>query len=284
MRKFRFPKSLLTMIVVILIVQLACGLNDLTGGGTNYEATEDALEETQDAIEDAERDATRTQKALDKEEEDKPEPTEPPDEPSEEPSDEPSEEPVIEPPSSSGSYYTDFSDFDTAWEYFVAYTSTGYSIRVQGDGLYVKIPEKNDFFYAFYEFYHTDVVIGLNASLVGGTNYTYITVICRSSDQGQYEFILDTGGFWQIGKWDFVADEYSRLGYGGTAKIKVGKHANLITAICIGPELIMEINGEEVGRAVDYAFDSGIIGIAVSTYDYPTAEVMFYELAAEVIE
>lgn len=174
------------------------------------------------------------------------------------------------------------TNFDSIadWE-VVAKNQDGYTADIRGDGLYIEVPLEYDFWYAYpplgnaYE----DVRIEADVELVGGTNYTYITVTCRSSEVGEYVFFMDTGGYWQIGKYVFGDNSsYEKLGEGGSTKIKVAKHPNHITAICKGTTLTMLVNNNEVGSVEDAHLTSGIVGVGVETFDYPLSQVMFHNL------
>lgn len=175
------------------------------------------------------------------------------------------------------------TSFDTIddWEVLTDNEEISYTTEIRGDGLYVEVPETYDFWYAYAPLgtAYEDVRVEADVELVGGTNYTYITLTCRSSDQGEYVFFMDTGGYWQIGKYIFGDESsYERLGEGGSTKIKVAKHPNHITAICKGTKLTMLVNNNEVGSVEDSHLTSGLVGIGVETFDYPTSQVMFHNL------
>lgn len=194
-------------------------------------------------------------------------------------------EPTATPVPQSGDllYETTFDDLDN-WEMVARDTSASYEYEARSDGLYVKVPDRNDYLYAYYDlgFEIDDVRLEANVELVGGNNYTYITLICRSSDKGEYVFFLDTGGYWQIGKYDFETEKYEQLEYGGSNRIQVAKHPNHMSVICEGNELTFLINGYKVGSATDNQFSEGEVGIGVETFDYPLTEVVFHNLEVYV--
>lgn len=175
-------------------------------------------------------------------------------------------------------FQTDFPNIDD-WE-VIAKNQDGYNVQLRGNGLYVEVPKDFDFWYAYAPIMsYEDVRIEADVQLVGGTNYTYITLTCRSSEAGEYVFFMDTGGYWQIGKYVFGDNStYERLAEGGSNKIKVAKNPNHIAAVCKGAKLTMYINGSEVGSVEDAHLSSGIVGVGVETFDYPLAQVMFHNL------
>jgi len=180
-------------------------------------------------------------------------------------------------------YETTFNDFNK-WEIVTFGNMAEYIYEVRSNGLYVKVPDKNDYWFAYYDVgkSNSDVRIEMDAELVGDNNYTYISIICRSSEKGEYIFTLDTGGYWQIGIYNYKKDDYEQLDYGESTRIKVAKHPNHITAICEGDELTLKINDYDISSVRDAEFTDGEIGIAVETFDYPLTEVIFHKLEVYV--
>jgi len=180
-------------------------------------------------------------------------------------------------------YRTTFNDFND-WEIYTKGDQSKYSNEAGPDGLYVNVPDDNDYWSAYYDLGDgmNDVRLEADTELVGGSNYTYISLYCRSSDAGEYIFSLDTGGYWEIGKSDFVNDSYKQLGYGGSVHIKVAQNPNHISAICEGDQLTFFINDTEIASVQDSDYTDGSIGIGVDTFDYPLAEVVFHNLEAYV--
>lgn len=177
-------------------------------------------------------------------------------------------------------FETTFPGIDD-WEIITLSDVANYNTEIHGDGLYVEVPDANDYWYAYppMEIDYDDVRIEADVELVGGTNYTYITLTCRSSQDGEYVFFMDTGGYWQIGKYVYGdSSRYENLVDGSSTKIKVAKNPNHITAVCKGSTLTMSVNGEKVGSVEDSHFTSGIVGIGVETFDLPLSQVMFHKL------
>ena len=203
----------------------------------------------------------------------------------------PANTPAPEPTTTSASaqsgdllFETTFSDFDS-WEVITNNDASIYKNDARSNGLYVEVPEEYDFWYAYAVMNedYDNVRMEADVELVGGTNYTYIALTCRSTEDGEYVFFLDTGGYWQIGVYDFNSDStYESLADGASNDIKVAKNPNHMTAVCNGSTLTMFINGNRVGSVEDSRFTSGIIGIGVETFDLPLSQVMFYNLEVYV--
>ena len=195
----------------------------------------------------------------------------------------PTPEPTPKLPSGEVIYQTDFRDFSN-WVLYTKNDETDYEFEYREGGLFVQVPLEDDYLYAYYDIGKdsSDVRIEAEVELVGGSDYTMISLACRSSNDGEYDFYIDTEGYWGIGKYDFVEDDYEEFIYSGSKTINVSKAKNNITVICEGDTLSMIINGTKVGEVQDKQFDSGEIGIGVETFDEPLAEVMFYLLKVSV--
>ncbi len=200
----------------------------------------------------------------------------------EEPTSTPIPEPTSPPVLQSGDliFQTNFNDI-SEWQPVTKNDEASYTTELRGDGLYVEVPSKNDSWYSYapLDMNYSDVRIEADVELVGGTNYTYITLTCRSSDAGEYVFFLDTGGYWQIGKWTY-GDEtsYQQLAYSASTEIKNGKNANHMTVICKANNLALLINGKQVENVQDWQLTEGLVGIGVETVDNPLSQVMFHNL------
>lgn len=207
------------------------------------------------------------------------------------PSSTPTEEPTATftpteyiPSSGDRIFSTDFSALEN-WSIEKAYEEqVGYEIEIQSDGLFIVVPEANDGIWLYYDSQPelSDVRIKADVELVGGTNYTYIELMCRSTEVGEYIFFLDTGGYWQIGKYTSSYEEYEQLAYGGSTAINLAKASNKIEVECSENNLTFFINGEEEGKVQDDEFTTGSVGIGVETFDYPDAQVMFKGLEVVV--
>jgi len=173
-------------------------------------------------------------------------------------------------------YSSDFSDTDV-WKMYTKNATSLYTVQSRTIGLYINIPAANDWVALYHDLGSTDnrdVQIESDVELIGGTNYTYFDLICRSSNSGEYEFILDAGGFWQIGK--LIGSNYTRLAGGGSSAINVAKSKNHLTAICQGNTLTMLINNTVVGAATDDTLTDGEVGVQLETFDNPVSQAYFH--------
>ncbi len=202
-------------------------------------------------------------------------------EPTAEPTNTPIPEPTATPKPQPGDliYKTTFDDIGD-WEIKAKDTLAGYKSESRSDGLYVQVPEDYDFWIAYYNNLNDgDVRMEADVEKTSGTNFTYIDLYCRATEDGMYVFQLDTGGYWHIGKYDFNADQtFTQLASGASNNIRVGNNPNHMTAVCKGDELTFTINGELIDSVQDSQFTNGSIGVGAETFDIPLAEFMFHEL------
>ena len=113
-----------------------------------------------------------------------------------------------------------------------------------------------------------------------GNNANGVSLICRYSDIGWYEFVVSNSGVYSILAVDnqgIVNQGYNEIASGGSSKIKAGRQTNVYTAICNGNELSLIINQSEVWTLTDakFQFAEGKIGIAVSSPEKLPVKVEF---------
>jgi hypothetical protein len=100
-----------------------------------------------------------------------------------------------------------------------------------------------------------------------GANSNGVSLICRYSDAGWYEFLVSNGGTYAIYAYDGESRFYHELATGGASVINTGLATNVYTAICKGSELTLMVNGKVVTTTSDkrFNFTDGLIGLAVSS-------------------
>jgi hypothetical protein len=97
-----------------------------------------------------------------------------------------------------------------------------------------------------------------------GVNTNNISLVCRSTDYGWYEFIATSGGYYSIMR--YYEDGNEQLAYGGIKSIKFGdKKKNVFTAICDNKTLTYIVNDVEIKSVKDEEImDEGFVGFNVS--------------------
>ena len=103
-----------------------------------------------------------------------------------------------------------------------------------------------------------------------GNNANGVSLVCRYSDSGWYEFSVSNAQLYTIYAYDSVGSVqpgYFEMAAGGSPAVTAGHTTNVYTAICNGDELTLLINDTVVNTITDtrYNFTEGKIGIGVSS-------------------
>lgn len=192
----------------------------------------------------------------------------------------PTEVPPTEAPSAM-EFFTEEFDVNDNWTYFVVdgdssaitdvdnpkmqlHTENSFlTFDLGGEGLWV---------YVTYDpFQYEDVRI--DARVVNrGVNTNNVSLICRYTESGWYEFNVANNGLYWIYAAQVSSDSkvsYGLVYNGGSNKIKSGRETNEYTAICNGRTLSLFINGAEARTVTEnkYGLTSGNVGISVSSFD-----------------
>jgi S1-C subfamily serine protease len=186
--------------------------------------------------------------------------------------------------SSSGDFFlaTDFDDAEN-WYTFAVPESDDYDASLDNGTMYIEVGGENSTVYALYDMdlAPSDVRIDAGVETVAGPNRNNISVVCRATVDGWYEFSLNSGGYWYI--WKYENGEYTQLANGASTAINLQKRKNEMIATCIGTDLSLYANGEELGSVSDNRFKGGgQVGVSVSTFDIAGAGVEFDWFTASV--
>lgn len=187
-------------------------------------------------------------------------------------------------------FYTEEFDAETnTWNYLVVNGSKRQvvngivglmSARALGGLLIFDLQGQGAWVYVTYEPYtYTDVRLDVK---VGnrGTNNNNVSLICRKSDAGWYQFDIASNGLYQIffGKIIVGVVEYTIIAEGGSTKIKTGLAENEYGILCQANILALYINGTESRRLEEKKFllPEGKVGISVSSFRDVPVTVDFY--------
>jgi hypothetical protein len=232
-------------IALLFAVTVACGGS--TGGNddqaANLAATQQSLEATQAAL--ANQPAPTQAPAA----------TEAPAEPAAE------EAPAF--------YTEEFDEVNDLWTYFLmSGEDEDLSIVTEGGEMVFDIQEEQVYAYLTYDaYFYEDVRIDTSVRNLGANNNN-ISLICRETEDGWYEFNISSGQQYSILRYDSSTSSYELIYNGGSAAINAGKVVNEYTAICDGDTLTLIINGVEV-RSVEHdnRYPEGRVGISVSSFE-----------------
>jgi len=155
---------------------------------------------------------------------------------------------------------------------------SGLSLGIDDGRLVFDITSKQLYVYMTYEPYEYENVTVETYVENRGTNDNNISLICRSSDEGWYEFNIANNGLYNILAATYnAAGEvvYNFMADGGSNKIKSGKDVNTYKIICKERTLTLYINGFETRVHTDNQFvlRDGKVGISVSSFNDLPAKV-----------
>lgn len=176
---------------------------------------------------------------------------------------------------------TEFDDTEN-WYTFAVPDTDKYEASYQNSRVYIQVDAADTTAYMVYnEFVPADVRVDTVVETVFGTNRNNISLLCRASDQGWYEFSMNSGGYWYI--WKYDNESYTELARGASKAINMQKAQNELTATCIGTELSFYVNQTKMGSVKDNRFkDAGQVGVSVSTFDIPGVGIEFDWFVASV--
>jgi hypothetical protein len=178
-------------------------------------------------------------------------------------------------------YATDFDDLNDWTTIFALPETDNYTTEIRDGTLYIEVATRDTTVYVFNDLIdQADVQIDAAVETVAGPNRNNISLICRATADGWYEFSMNSGGLWWI--WRYDDDGFTALAQGGSTAINMQKAKNTLTAVCAGEALILYVNDEEVGSVTDDRFDSGFIGVSVSTFNIQGAGVEFDALSVSL--
>jgi hypothetical protein len=170
-------------------------------------------------------------------------------------------------PAAQGFYTEEFDRNIDTWMFFKkSGKESEFSQVIDKGKLVVHISPKQDEPQAYLinsAFNYTDVQLEVVVTN-NGNNANGVSLVCRYSDSGWYEFIISNDQTYSI----FVfspGGEVLQGGTAGTKKILSGKAKNVYTATCKGDELSLTVNGTPIETIkIKYDFPEGKIGIGFS--------------------
>jgi hypothetical protein len=176
---------------------------------------------------------------------------------------------------------TEFDDTE-GWYTFSVPDDVSFTAEEDTSLVYIQVDDMHSTVYMVYDLeLPVDVQIDAAVETVAGPNRNNISLVCRATADGWYEFSMNSGGYWYI--WKYDDGEYTELTRGASNAINLQKNNNELTATCIGKELTFYVNSTEMGSVFDNRFKGGgQVGVSVSTFDIPGAGVEFDWLVASV--
>jgi len=186
-----------------------------------------------------------------------------------------------EPASQSEQFFTDEFNSEGNWKYFLINGSNStiareddpkMSVAIANSLLTFDLNAEGLWVYDLYQPFEYDNVKLETRVINRGVNNNNVSLICRYTESGWYEFNIANNGLYTILAASVNANGkvvYNLIFNGGSTAIKSGKETNEYTAICNGRELSLFINGKEARTVTDNKFvlTSGKVGVSVSSFN-----------------
>lgn len=191
------------------------------------------------------------------------------------------------PASRAQSFYTEeFDHDDLAWTFHIESGQENDFERRFNDGkLVIHIPAEQTDAPSAYLINESIIYDDVKMEVVTtntGNSQNGVSLICRYSDDGWYEFWISNGGNYAIyafGPGGEIRKSGHVLEKGGSPLIHTGQATNVYTATCKGKELSLEINGTlEITTPARYDLTEGNIGIGFSSPQNLPIDVEFESL------
>jgi hypothetical protein len=118
-----------------------------------------------------------------------------------------------------------------------------------------------------------------------GSNNNNVTLVCRYSDKGWYEFNVANNGLYWIKRYDpFLPDieKYVNLVNGGSFKINMGQKTNTYEAICQGDQLTLLVNGFKIRTVKDDILTFGQVGFGAGSFNTTPVILQLDDFVASV--
>lgn len=125
-----------------------------------------------------------------------------------------------------------------------------------------------------------DVIITVETEHVTGPQDNAYGVICRyQSSENFYIFLISSDGYYAIGKYQSGSDQVTYLSgegqYVASEAINQGEARNTVRVSCIGDELTLTVNGQQLASVGDSTFATGDIGLTASAFEPGSLVISF---------
>ena len=133
---------------------------------------------------------------------------------------------------------------------------------------------------------YKDIVVQAEVEYLKSSD-NFVSVICRASEDGWYEFRMNSLAYYQVLKFDTYRQSQGGNAYTDLVKVQMrnplintGKTTNQFAISCVGNQITVFLNGEQVfkdGRPLEFEdsdYQEGAIGFGISS-DGSSADVSF---------
>jgi len=182
----------------------------------------------------------------------------------------PAEEPT---PAPQPFFTEDFNTDLSKWSPVVIGDRNNVNVTIEDSKMIFELNDRDSELFAYYvfnDFTYTDVQLKTIANNRGKTNNS-VSLICRYTNLGWYEFRIANNGYYSINAHDSIGTINkgdNELANGASNAINGGLNTNTYVATCKGNELTLSINGDTVNTISEnlYHFSEGKIGLSVLSF------------------
>jgi hypothetical protein len=184
---------------------------------------------------------------------------------------------IYDVPSGSILFQEDFSSDQNKWR---TWDQEGSFVRYQAKGFRFFVNQANYDYWSTPGYTFKNMKVEVDAIKVDGPDNNAYGVMCRFVDaDNYYAFLISSDGYAGILR---VLDGVYTLLNGASMEyapmILKGEALNKISAACNENDLTLMINGEALFIVQDESFDTGDVGLMVSSYDQPGVDILFDNL------
>lgn len=174
-------------------------------------------------------------------------------------------------------FYEDFSTDQNGWK---TWDQDGSIVRYQAEGFRFFVNQANYDYWSTPGYKFKNMKIDTDVIKVSGPDNNAFGVICRFVDaENYYAFLMSSDGY--AGILRVLEGEYTLLNANTmeyTPVILQSEALNKISATCNETNLSLMINGEVIFDVQDQSFETGDVGLMVSSYDEPGVDILFDNL------
>jgi hypothetical protein len=167
----------------------------------------------------------------------------------------------------------------------IYFGTSNYTVTPDADGVTMQIDGLQTYVYWMYtsEFSHPDMQVDVDVAVVSGPNQNNLSVVCRYTPEGWYEFNVASGGLWNIFRYQ-KSKGYTALSSGGSTAIKANQAGNHLTAVCQGDTLTLYVNNVKVASAHDKQLTHGGFGVSASTFRIGHVQARFHNFNVRIAD
>ena len=205
-------------------------------------------------------------------------------------------------PSGQTLYTTKFDDL-VGWQHFPWWRSSiqnvvepdfrpqiaSYGAEIRKGDFHLVMPKRYSNIAAVYQpdLASPDVRINTLAKFTLVRPWTFISLMCRYSDAGWYEFYIYADGLWGIlkitaGEGNYYLDDVMIEEDTSLVNNNETNAINDITATCEGNLLTLSLNGVQMGSVQDDTHTDGLTGVGAAAGEQGNSQVDFLELQVTV--